>query len=183
MDFDSEPWDATCEAEGSNTKNRGLDSPSWVLLEGDYELRIYAGEDGTALDGIYLTGPSNQAPNASRRYVKGDSTICKTKQPGMSWIIKMVALTLAIVIALVSLVFDRNGGHPKVNGMLDRIFGNRNRRQPNNVKDTINETYYNDNDNDWQKVHNSSNVKDAINDKHYNDNDNEWQKVPYDYKH
>ena len=67
MDLDSESWDVTCEVEGSNTIHpntidSGRDSPSCVLLEGDYELRSYAGEDDTELDGIYVTGQSNQAP-------------------------------------------------------------------------------------------------------------------------
>jgi len=76
MDFDSEPWDATCEAMGSNTRDSGHDFPSWHLDKGDYELRIYAREDGTALDGIYVAGPTGQAPAVSRRYSKGDSTLC-----------------------------------------------------------------------------------------------------------
>eukprot|EP00957_Ditylum_brightwellii_P194784 14836780-Ditylum_brightwellii.AAC.1 len=63
MDFDSEPWDATCEAEGSNTRDSGENFPSWDLEKGDYELRIYAREDGTALDAIYIAGPGAEAPN------------------------------------------------------------------------------------------------------------------------
>ncbi len=77
MDFDSEPWDATCEADGSNTRDSGHDTPSWDLKEGRYELRIYAREDGTALDGIYLAGPTARAPTVSLRYARGDSTICE----------------------------------------------------------------------------------------------------------
>jgi len=76
MDFDSEPWDVTCEADGSNTRDSGHDFPSWVLEKGQYELRIYAREDGTALDGIYVAGPKGRAPTVSRRYSQGDSTIC-----------------------------------------------------------------------------------------------------------
>lgn len=76
MDFDSEPWDITCEAEGSNTRDSGHDFPSWNLGPGDYELRIYAREDGTALDGIYMAGPKGSAPSISMRYSAGDSTIC-----------------------------------------------------------------------------------------------------------
>jgi len=80
MDFDSEPWDATCEANGSNTKDSGRGFPSWDLEQGDYALKIYAREDGTALDGIYMAGPSGSAPSISLRYKKGDSTICNTEK-------------------------------------------------------------------------------------------------------
>jgi len=79
MDFDSEPWDVTCEADGSNTKDSGHDFPSWVLDSGQYELRLYAREDGTALDGIYIAGPNGDAPIISKRYTKGDSTFCEEK--------------------------------------------------------------------------------------------------------
>ena len=76
MDFDSEPWDVTCEADGSNTRDSGHDFPSWWLREGHYQLRIYAREDGTALDGIYVAGPTARAPTVSMRYSRGDSTFC-----------------------------------------------------------------------------------------------------------
>jgi len=76
MDFDSEPWDVTCEADGSNTRDSGHDFPSWELEPGDHELRIYAREDGTALDGIYVAGPTGSAPTVSKRYSRGDSTFC-----------------------------------------------------------------------------------------------------------
>ena len=99
MDFDSEPWDVTCEADGSNTIDSGHDFPSWRILEhGDYELRVYAREDGTALDGIYVAGPpSGQAPIVSRRYVKGDSTICKSRTWWWSSVGKKTVLVTSIV--------------------------------------------------------------------------------------
>merc|ERR1719343_1515755 len=76
MDFDSEPWDGTCEAEGSNTRDSGHDFPSWNLTPGEYELRIYAREDGTALDGIFVVGPDGKAPGIEQRYKEGDSSVC-----------------------------------------------------------------------------------------------------------
>lgn len=77
MDFDAEPWDATCEAEGSNTYDSGSDFASWNLAAGAYELHIYAREDGTALDAIYVAGPKARAPALLKRFVAGDSTSCK----------------------------------------------------------------------------------------------------------
>ena len=54
MDFDSEPWDATCEAEGSGTHDSGHDEATWVLAKGDYVLKFFPREDGTAIDAVYL---------------------------------------------------------------------------------------------------------------------------------
>jgi len=108
MDFDSEPWDVTCEAEGSNTIDSGHDFPSWVLGHGDYELRIYAREDGTALDGIYLAGPSGRAPTVSRRYARGDSTVCAGHPPGARSIAGIVA-GIAAVLALVAFSSTQSG--------------------------------------------------------------------------
>ena len=59
MDFDSEPWDATCEAEGVGTADNGLDRAEWQLDVGDYSLRMYAREDGTAVDALILTTPGH----------------------------------------------------------------------------------------------------------------------------
>merc|ERR1711862_760716 len=50
--------------------------------KGDYELRIYAREDGTALDGIYLAGPDGSAPTLTHKYSPGDSTLCKSGGAG-----------------------------------------------------------------------------------------------------
>lgn len=74
MDFDSEPWDATCEAEGIGTRDTGLDFAAWDLLEGSYRLVIYPREDGTALDAFYLAGPETPPPTGLRLSA-GDSTV------------------------------------------------------------------------------------------------------------
>jgi len=97
MDFDSEPWDVTCEADGSNTKDSGHDFPSWILKSGTYQLRLYAREDGTAFDGIYIAGPTGEAPVISKRYTKGDSTFCKEKSIFSSpWFLSSVGIVLFI---------------------------------------------------------------------------------------
>ena len=76
MNFDSEPWDGTCEAGGTGTADTGLDLASWDLQAGDYSLVFYPREDGTALDAFYLATPENSAaPNATFRMALGDSTI------------------------------------------------------------------------------------------------------------
>jgi len=98
MDFDSEPWDVTCEADGSNTRDSGHDFPSWVLEKGEYDLRIYAREDGTALDAIYVAGPRGRAPTVSRRYAKGDSTICVTPSLGAGKVVGFAAAGLCVVL-------------------------------------------------------------------------------------
>ena len=59
MDFDSEPWDATCEAEGSGTKDSGHDEATWDLEKGEYALKFYPREDGTAITGVYLSADPN----------------------------------------------------------------------------------------------------------------------------
>lgn len=75
MDFDSEPWDATCEAEGTGTKDSGLDVAQWKLESGDYRLVIYPREDGVAVDSLYLATPKNPQPPNDLRLKAGDSTI------------------------------------------------------------------------------------------------------------
>ena len=85
MDFEAEPWDATCEAEGSNTKDSGAAFASWYLNPGTHELRIYAREDGTALDAIYVAGPQTPAPAFLRHYNVGDSTVCRSRIGSSSW--------------------------------------------------------------------------------------------------
>lgn len=95
MDFNSEPWDATCEAEGSNTKDSGHDFPSWELEKGDYELRVFAREDGTALDAIYMAGPNAGAPSVSAIYKQGDSTICP---PEKSFMVLYVSLSVVSIL-------------------------------------------------------------------------------------
>eukprot|EP00538_Stauroneis_constricta_P004831 CAMPEP_0119563000 /NCGR_PEP_ID=MMETSP1352-20130426/22188_1 /TAXON_ID=265584 /ORGANISM="Stauroneis constricta, Strain CCMP1120" /LENGTH=443 /DNA_ID=CAMNT_0007611523 /DNA_START=173 /DNA_END=1501 /DNA_ORIENTATION=- len=77
MDFAAEPWDGTCEAEGSNTADSGQDFASWELEQGEYDLRIYAREDGTAIDAIFVAGPDADAPGATQTYKAGDTTFCR----------------------------------------------------------------------------------------------------------
>lgn len=98
MDFDSEPWDTTCEAMGSNTRDSGHDFPSWYLDKGDYELRLYAREDGTALDGVYIAGPTAQAPIVTTRYSKGDSTICVKPPIGIGTIVSYASIGIIVVV-------------------------------------------------------------------------------------
>jgi len=101
MDFDSEPWDTTCEAEGSNTRDSGHDFPMWKLDKGEYELRIYAREDGTALDGIYVVGPDGEAPGIEHRYTKGDSTLCEKSSFAAA---KTAGFSFFVVVAVGGLV-------------------------------------------------------------------------------
>jgi len=84
-DFDAEPWDATCEAEGDNTADSGRDFATWDLSAGrDYDLNVFVREDGTALDAIYIAGPGGEAPNYMKRYTYGDSTICPPSKKSSS---------------------------------------------------------------------------------------------------
>jgi hypothetical protein len=66
MSFDSEPWDATCEAEGTSTRDTGLDFAAWDLKQGKYRLMFYPREDGTAIDAFYMAGPGVTPPNSVR---------------------------------------------------------------------------------------------------------------------
>lgn len=74
MDFDCEPWDATCEAEGKGTKDTGLDFAQWNLQPGDYRIVFYPREDGVAIDAFYLTTPRNNNPPNGLVLNLGDST-------------------------------------------------------------------------------------------------------------
>lgn len=76
LDFDEVPWDATCEAEGTGTADSGADFAQWQLEVGDYELRFYPREDGTAFEAFYLAGPDASAPASSFRLSLGNSTVC-----------------------------------------------------------------------------------------------------------
>merc|ERR1719424_2762185 len=78
-DFETEPWDATCEAQGTGTRDTGLDFAAWTLPVGRFRFVIYPREDGTAVDAFYLAGPGVQPPN-SLRLTAGASTIsgCST---------------------------------------------------------------------------------------------------------
>ncbi|KAL3900547.1 MAG: hypothetical protein SGPRY_012445 [Prymnesium sp.] len=74
-DFDSEPWDMTCQAEGVGTTDTGTDFAQWDLHAGDYRIVIYPREDGVAFDALYLTTPSNSAPPNELRLKMGGSTV------------------------------------------------------------------------------------------------------------
>jgi len=101
MDFEEEPWDTTCEANGSNTADSGHDFPSWNLEKGDYELRVYAREDGTAFDGIYIAGPDGVAPGITHTYNTGDSTLCPRSSMG---VFKTIGIFVLVGVGLVGLV-------------------------------------------------------------------------------
>ena len=80
MDFASEPWDATCEANGLGSADTGLDFAQWDLAAGDYRLVFYPREDGTALDAFYLATPANppnslKPPPADYAMQLGTSTV------------------------------------------------------------------------------------------------------------
>ena len=64
MDFASEPWDATCEAQGTGTADSGRDEAVWQLAAGNYVLKFYPREDGTALDAIYLAPFNARNPDS-----------------------------------------------------------------------------------------------------------------------
>lgn len=119
MDFDSEPWDTSCEADGSNTKDSGHDFPSWVLDAGNYDLRIYAREDGTALDGIYIAGPNGNAPSISKRYAKGDSTICAPKKVNVGKLFLFTSIGIGI-LALAYSIFSTQRGQEIVGSALSK---------------------------------------------------------------
>mmetsp|Transcript_1070 Transcript_1070/g.3644 ORF Transcript_1070/g.3644 Transcript_1070/m.3644 type:complete len:375 (-) Transcript_1070:262-1386(-) len=76
LDFDAEPWDVKCEAQGTGPADSGRDAAQWDLTRGTYELRLYPREDGTAFDAFYLAGPSADAPRSDLRLSKGASTVC-----------------------------------------------------------------------------------------------------------
>lgn len=82
IDFNSEPWDATCEANGSSSADSGSDFASWNLDVGTYIFNIFAREDGTAVDGFYLAGPDSDAPGMKLSFAAGDSTVCGGSMPG-----------------------------------------------------------------------------------------------------
>ena len=83
-----------------------MDSAGWYLKPGDYELHMYAREDGTALDAIYVAGPVSPAPDPSKSYTAGDSTLCSkssstnehnTKKQGRG---ELVALLFILLVGL-----------------------------------------------------------------------------------
>jgi len=117
MDFNSERWDATCEAEGSNTADSGRDFAMWSLKKGDYELRVYAREDGTALDGFYFAGPNAEAPGAFLTYDQGSSTFCERQGSGGV----VVAVFLVAFFLLGGLAVGKFGVMGDVGAMLARF--------------------------------------------------------------
>ena len=78
MDFASEPWDFTCEAEGTGTADTGLDHAQWNLQPGTYHMVFYPREDGTAVDAFYLAPPGGASPTAMTVLTAGSSTTCTT---------------------------------------------------------------------------------------------------------
>jgi len=80
MDFDSEPWDSSCESMATGTADTGLDNAQWDLTAGVmYDLAFYPREDGTAIDAVYLAGPDSEPPAYGFRLKSGDSTVCETE--------------------------------------------------------------------------------------------------------
>ena len=85
MDFASEPWDATCEAEGTSTADSGKDFAQWELTPGRYHIVFYPREDGTAIDAFYLTPPGVAPPTGDTVLVAGSSsTECSATGGGAS---------------------------------------------------------------------------------------------------
>ena len=105
MNFDSEPWDATCEAEGDNTADSGRDYASWNLHPGEYDLKIFAREDGTALDAVYIAGPNAVTPNPSKRYKAGESTVCSTQNSSTSSVLGMTLRALMVPTCALLLLY------------------------------------------------------------------------------
>jgi len=123
-DFAAEPWDATCEANGSNTADSGADVASWYLSKGTYSLAIFAREDGTAFDGFYIAGPDSDAPLIQTIFSEGESTTCEPgkdgrSRKGSSWFKKS---TLAIsVVGMISMIVFAVTRHPTfVRGLFSR---------------------------------------------------------------
>lgn len=74
MDFDAEPWDITCEAEGTSGQDAGNAKAQWDLApQKTYRLVFYPREDGVALDAWYLAPPAVAPPADDLRLRPGDS--------------------------------------------------------------------------------------------------------------
>jgi len=120
--FDAEPWDATCEAEGDSTADSGRDFANWDLSAGrDYDLVIFVREDGTALDAIYIAGPGGEAPNFMKRYTYGDSTICLRKKKSSSHNVKKFFIYTSFIAGSAILLFFAVTKTAVGSGMFDRI--------------------------------------------------------------
>lgn len=99
QDFSSEPWDATCGAAADDTYDQGQDFAQWHLDGGaEYELRVYAREDGTALDAIYVAGPGAPVPGPTTIFDIGDSTLCGSSASSGSG--GSLGVAFAVVVAL-----------------------------------------------------------------------------------
>lgn len=129
-DFQAEPWDATCEANGSNTADSGADVASWYLSKGQtYSFVVFAREDGTAFDGFYLAGPDSDAPLVQTSFAEGDSTICgssSNKSGGSTKFVKHSILVMGAAIGLIGIVLyavrrnNNSGGDNNSSNLLDR---------------------------------------------------------------
>jgi hypothetical protein len=132
MDFDAEPWDATCEAEGSDTADSGRDYASWNIPKGEFELRIYAREDGTAVDAIYIAGPNGKAPGLLQKFGVGDSTICtRSGSSGLGSALRtsgFILLIAGVVLGALVAVAKTDQGSAAMHEVLQRISQ---RRVPN----------------------------------------------------
>lgn len=138
MDFASEPWDATCEAQGTGTADSGRDEAVWQLAAGNYVLKFYPREDGTALDAIYLA-PFNARNPDSVVLAPGESSICADTSwpagaasksnddddaadgPGRAAVAVGVVLVLLVVALLAGLLFFT----PRGRVFLERARGRR----------------------------------------------------------
>jgi len=121
-DFTAEPWDATCEANGSNTADSGADVASWFLTKGTYSFAIFAREDGTAFDGFYIAGPDSDAPLIQTSFAEGDSTVCEAGKgkgrKGSSWFKNsMVAISAVGLTSMAIYAISRNAN------LLNRVRG------------------------------------------------------------
>ena len=75
MDFDAEPWDASCEAVATATKDTGQDFARWTLEPGRYHMVFYPREDGTALDAFHLVPSGGSPPTPSAALAAGATTL------------------------------------------------------------------------------------------------------------
>ena len=128
MDFDSEPWDATCEAQGTGTADSGRDEATWELEAGTYTMKFYPREDGTALDAIYVA-PFGASPPEGLVLAEGQSSTCPKSASSSSssssggaraWsVLGSVVLVVALVV-LVGLAVSHPRVRAKFVGLVNR---------------------------------------------------------------
>lgn len=83
LNSEVQPWDSTCEAEGTGTSDSGTDMAEFELVAGStYTLVFYPREDGVGLDAWVLTGPASSPPDAAMVLVEGSSTLCAVEEGG-----------------------------------------------------------------------------------------------------